>query len=520
MSEVAFCCQRGYDSSMVRKFLDKVTSKQTISWSGRHFMWLASIGAVVFMVISLWIGMQQSVWFDEAYSIIIAKQPAAQLVHLTALDTHPPLYYLILKGWVSVFGWSELALRSLSILLGGIAVFVAALLLRRMFSARVAALALPFVALAPFLLRFGFEIRMYVLASLIGVLATYMLVRARQAGGGKDQRNYYIVYTILVALGMYTLYYIAVLWIAHAAWLVWSTLRDKKPLFRQPWLLAYVASIVLFLPWLPAFVSQISNGALASISQAMTVDNLVGLVSFQFLYQPVWQLGGFASLVVVGVIIVLGYVMCQAYRATPKAERQYITLLVMYFAVPVIIVTLISLVRPMYVERYLSHVAIGFMMLVGVLSAVVWIRGSQNMRWAVTGLVLVMVSGIFHLAAVGNYNFQRLQKPAVNAIAAQMKSCRDGDTVFAADPYVAIELDYYLPDCPIYFYSQTDVLRGGYAPLSQSPLRIGDSGRELASSKKILYVYYDKSHLAMPNGFRQTDSLSYGALNLAVFSAE
>jgi hypothetical protein len=252
----------------------------------------------------------------------------------------------------------------------------------------------------------------------------------------------------------------------------------------------------------------------------MTIDNIVGLVSFQFLYQPVWQLGGFASLVIVGTMIALGYIIRRAFMAMSKIERPYMILLAMYFGIPVVMLTLISLVRPMYVERYLSHVVIGAALLIGVSAAFAWIRGGRNMRLAVIGLGVVTLSGVVHLAAIGNYNFQRLQKPSVDMVAAQMKSCKDGDTVFAADPYVAIELAYYLPDCPIYFYSQSDVLRGGYAPLSQSPLRIGDSRRELASSKKILYVYYDKSQLAMPNGFRQTDYLSYGALNLAVFSAE
>lgn len=505
---------------MVRDFLDKVTVKRKISWEGRNFVWLALIGAIAFMAISLNIGLQQSVWFDEAYSIIIAKQPAAQLVHLTALDTHPPLYYLMLKGWASVFGWGELALRSLSVLITGIAVFVGALLARRMFGARIAVMALPFVVLAPFLLRFGFEIRMYALASLVGILATYVLVRARQTKVGKDQRNLYIVYAVLIALGMYTLYYMALLWIAHVVWLVWLTLREKKSLVKQPWLLAYVASIVLFLPWLPAFISQIGNGALAAISQPMTVDNLVGLASFQFLYQPVWQLDGFATLLIIGTIIVVGYVIRQGFLTVSRQERSYLALLAMYFAVPVVILTLISLFRPMYVERYLSHVSIGIMLLVGVSAAIAWIRGGRNIRWAIVGLGFVMLSGIAHLALAGNYNFQRDQKPSINLVAAQMQTCKDGDTVFAADPYLAIELDYYLPDCPIYFYSQHDVLKGGFAPVNQSPLRISDPQRELASSKRIFYVYYDKSQLVLPNGMRQTDSLSYGALNMVIFSAE
>ena len=57
------------------------------------------------MAIGLWIGLRQSVWFDEAYSIMVAKQSVGEAIRLTALDTHPPLYYLFLKAWACLFGW-------------------------------------------------------------------------------------------------------------------------------------------------------------------------------------------------------------------------------------------------------------------------------------------------------------------------------------------------------------------------------------------------------------------------------
>src|SRR5688572_32623409 len=104
-----------------------------------------------------------------------------------------------------------------------------------------------------------------------------------------------------------------------------------------------------------------------------------------------------------------------------KEGRSYLALLAMYFAVPVVILTLISLFRPMYVERYLSHVSIGLMLLVGVSAALAWVNGRHKVRWAIAGMGLVMVSGVAHLTLVGNFNFQRDQKPAINAVAAQMQ---------------------------------------------------------------------------------------------------
>jgi hypothetical protein len=46
-----------------------------------------------------------------------------------------------------------------------------------------------------------------------------------------------------------------------------------------PYLASYAAAVVLFLPWLRTFVSQISNGALAPIGQPLNLDQLIGIVT-------------------------------------------------------------------------------------------------------------------------------------------------------------------------------------------------------------------------------------------------
>ncbi|MDX1991433.1 MAG: glycosyltransferase family 39 protein [bacterium] len=56
----------------------------------------------------------QSLWFDEAFAWNIIIQP--DMFPRIAADTHPPLYYLLLRGWTALAGDSPLALRYLSTL--------------------------------------------------------------------------------------------------------------------------------------------------------------------------------------------------------------------------------------------------------------------------------------------------------------------------------------------------------------------------------------------------------------------
>jgi mannosyltransferase len=98
---------------MIVPFLKRLFFIKKAPWSERHFLFILIIAAILAALVSLAIGLNQSVWFDEAYSIFLAKQPVAELIRLTSIDGHPPLYYLLLKGWAAMFGFGELALRSL-----------------------------------------------------------------------------------------------------------------------------------------------------------------------------------------------------------------------------------------------------------------------------------------------------------------------------------------------------------------------------------------------------------------------
>ncbi|HEY5695459.1 MAG TPA: hypothetical protein VIQ80_01340, partial [Candidatus Saccharimonadales bacterium] len=80
---------------MIQTMVDRFRSRSL----EKYFIPTLIVVALGAMVISLMIGLAQSVWFDEAYSIMLAKQPILNLIHLTSADTHPPFYYLLLKGW-------------------------------------------------------------------------------------------------------------------------------------------------------------------------------------------------------------------------------------------------------------------------------------------------------------------------------------------------------------------------------------------------------------------------------------
>src|SRR5260221_931253 len=109
--------------------------------------WLAAITIILFgpYAFRLWHLGRQSLWHDEAWSLMSSYQP------LTPVDpNYPPLYTLLLGIWMRLVGDSVWAMRYFSLLFGTATVAAVALLTRRWFGNRAAVFsAILVAALAP-----------------------------------------------------------------------------------------------------------------------------------------------------------------------------------------------------------------------------------------------------------------------------------------------------------------------------------------------------------------------------------
>lgn len=492
--------------------------RTTVQWLRQHVLLFIFCGSVLAMAISLLIGLQQSVWFDEAYSITLAKGSLADILRYVAVDTHPPVYYVLLKGWGNLFGWSELALRSLSVLMMGAMIIVAGVLTKRLFGVRAALVATVLFVVSPFVLRYGFEIRMYSMAGLIGISATYVLLRAKQAKRS-TRWWWYGAYAGLVALGMYTLYYMALLWAAHALWLSWDALKNKRSILREPWLRAYALAAAVFLPWLPVFISQLGNNALTPVAQQMTTQNMVGIVSFWFLYTPAYWLNGITSLVVLGLMIAIGWLMQRGVRESSKRQRSLMVLFSLYILVPFGLIALISLHRPMYMERYLSHVMIGALILLAVALAAVS-RRHPRVAAIVTGLFIVTsLVGVARLAMIGNYNFQRIERPSGAQAAAALAGECNNSTIIFNGPYIAIDESYYFTTCQAHILlPDNPALAGGFGLLHDTPQRV-TAIANVGNTQHVEFIHYsDDAPVAAAPGYVKMQTRQFNKVVIDTYS--
>jgi uncharacterized membrane protein len=118
-----------------------------------------------------------SIWYDEFLTITTIRLPWRQIATGGyPKELHPPLYFLVLKGWLAVVGQTELAMRLLSLGLTLGSLLVLFLLVRQLIDLRAALATVFLFAIHPMYIYYATEIRMYALlifCCLVALLATW-----------------------------------------------------------------------------------------------------------------------------------------------------------------------------------------------------------------------------------------------------------------------------------------------------------------------------------------------------------
>ncbi len=108
---------------------------------------------------------------DEADTALKVAKPIAALVSDLTRDGHPPLYFLLLKGWTTLFGRGEAVLRALSLVFSGATLVLLMRTARGVFGATAAVFAGLFFAFSPVEIFHASEGRMYTLLPLLALAA-------------------------------------------------------------------------------------------------------------------------------------------------------------------------------------------------------------------------------------------------------------------------------------------------------------------------------------------------------------
>jgi mannosyltransferase len=215
-----------------------------------------AVGAL--MLVSVWLrlrGLHFHFWIDEGLSVGISSHPLSQIPSLLRQDGSPPLYYLMLHVWMSIFGRTEAATHELSLVFALLTIPVAYWAGTSLFDRRVGLVGALLAATVPYLTTYGEETRMYALLALLSLIACTSFVHTFVF----RRRRYLPVFVISLTASLYThnwaLFFALMAAVAFLVCVRRSPADERRGLWRDG-LIALGSIFVLFAPWLPTLAYQ------------------------------------------------------------------------------------------------------------------------------------------------------------------------------------------------------------------------------------------------------------------------
>jgi len=137
---------------------------------------LVLIITVVFL--TRFIAIKQSLWLDEGTTakVVINYNYLEIITKFLPNDFHPPLYYLFMKLWTNVFGYTEISLRMPSIIASLLTGWLVYLLGKKIKDEKTGRYAMLFFLFNPLIVYYSQEARMYMMTTFFLTVALFFLV--------------------------------------------------------------------------------------------------------------------------------------------------------------------------------------------------------------------------------------------------------------------------------------------------------------------------------------------------------
>lgn len=473
-----------------------------------------------------------------------------------SVDSHPPLYYLCLHGWTAVFGDTVYVMRMLSVLFGAATIPVVYWTGKRMSGPVMGMAAAVFVAFSPFNIRYAQEVRMYTMLTFHAAAAMCALVRlltdarssrpigiqireslksrgnpddfsrladpAHGIAGWRDKLYRYfqqpiqaietdLAWIALIFFTTATLYShnTAVLFLVGVNLFVIGLMlfqKMRKPPvsaeeavtrpFRAPsfrnWVLAQLAVVLLWVPWLMTFIRQASR-----VDQEFWIPKptreIITQVLRSFFNESFLDVTTQAWIIYILFVPLLILCLWHFRRQPAKA-----VLLVVMFAAPFLGELIISQRRPIFLDRTLIWATIPLYLALA--------AGISQIRVRFISYTLLGTIAVLNLMSVSDYLRWWPKEDWSSAAGYVANFAQKGDLVLINSNVTQIPFDFYFePYEKLYLIEvekhglPADLLEGDvFEPI----MTTGDIPEliELVSGRERVWLVYSHELYTDPDG--------------------
>lgn len=327
------------------------------------------------------------VWFDEAYTLNLIKHSYTDIWNYTAGDVHPPMYYYLLKLYLSIFGYQISNARFFSAIPIILMVLVGCTFIRKLWGNKTAIFFIFFLILTPTTQYMNGEIRMYSWAALFTLLTSIFAYISYI----KRSKPYMFLFLVSSLLAAYTHYYalLAIFYI-YALYLYVLILKARKEI---PFFLCIsVLFVLFFLPWLINLYEQIKT---------VSNDFWITDIDIRGTFKMLFPIGYFRYVCIFFILCFLTMFLLIFKNKEYRKIFYSATCFWLLFLVPITTGVIVSLIlRPVFMPRYIccfiGFYYLGFALLFSAFTS------AKKYNWLITLIPLSLITFIGTISYKGS----------------------------------------------------------------------------------------------------------------------
>lgn len=327
-------------------------------------------------------------WFTKG----MVSLPVMQQIYITAVDVHPPLYYLLLKFIVKILTDLNLTfdliftIKLVSIIPSIIILAISVTKIRKNYGFFVGGLfAFSIITMSTFFTQY-LTARMYSWGMLFIVLG-FLCVKPILE---KNHVKYWILLSIFAALGAYTHYFVAIAFVSLYIILLAFTFIKSVEFFKN-WLISTLIGIILYLPWLLVLFNQLNTVQKSYWIPPITLETIINCFTCYstYYYTPILYYGSLILLFIFVALIIKDFIKNR------EVTDEFLLIGILTYILTILIgITLSMTFKPILIIRYIIPV-----------SSIIWILisiylGKIDLKnLAIILAILILLLGVINISS-------------------------------------------------------------------------------------------------------------------------
>jgi hypothetical protein len=201
---------------------------------------------------------RHSGWSDELYSATRAGNPNLPFMQTFSDPGNPPFYFILLRAWFMLCGWSEESGTLLSVILGTSAILSLYFFVRSCYNRKTALLAAFFMVVCTFAIDYSREMRGYILkmflSPVIAIVFFKLLHNSSIKNAGKNTGNTLLYIALSVCMANTHYYGILFIMANFIFFVCYHVLNRSFDLKKIMWFLT--VNVIIALSFVPYFFYQ------------------------------------------------------------------------------------------------------------------------------------------------------------------------------------------------------------------------------------------------------------------------